>query len=352
MSDAKLAAFRAFDWEGDEAWRAYRANIEIPPGKEALEVKVKAKWYKREVDPDFDVDWVAPPPAAATAGAAASAAAGAARCAAEGVARAAQAAAGAARSAAAAATGQGSSSGAAGGAAPARASPTGELVLLGAHVAMVLTALLSLQPLSRYLAWQAYFMFCRTALVASGYKLYLCCGLPALRPFPAAAAPWMQGVAQSTEFYHFLVATLLLQVPQLWVGMVPLALAAAPPAMATLGVRFGGHPLWARYGRPAKELLNRSQPAIQQASANMEIAMGFQFILVVFSQGIRGGMLAYVYWQNLRMRYWAPQSRPYHVQVWAALGAKAQPLLAMVPALQRYLDYAVRWFQAPGQHRQ
>lgn len=34
---------RAFDWEGDEGWRAYRANIEIPPGKEALEVKVKAK---------------------------------------------------------------------------------------------------------------------------------------------------------------------------------------------------------------------------------------------------------------------------------------------------------------------
>lgn len=40
-----------------------------------------------------------------------------------------------------------------------------------------------------------------------------------------------------------------------------------------------------------------------------------QFIFVVFSLGIRGGMLAYVYWQNLRMRYWAPQSRPYHTQV-------------------------------------
>lgn len=148
---------------------------------------------------------------------------------------------------------------------------------------------------------------------------------------------------------------------------------------------------------------------------------GLQFIFVVFSMGIRGGMLAYVYWQNLRMRYWAPQSRPYHVQVrrlvhklqgrggagkvfmnndqrasvsvcavhcrpdqsgpvptavqvckerltvlvtsshccpcnppmqaWAALNAKAQPLLTMLPSLHRYLDYAVRWFQAPGQHR-
>ncbi|KAL4424798.1 hypothetical protein ABPG77_000838 [Micractinium sp. CCAP 211/92] len=347
MSDAKVAAFRAFDWEGDEGWRAHRANTEIPPGKEALEVKVKAKWYKRQVDPEFDVDWVVPPPAAATASATASAAAGAARSAAEGVTRAAQSAAAAARSAAASAAGRAG----VGAGASARASPTGELVLLCAHVAMLVTAVLSLQPLSRFLAWQAYFMFCRTAVVASGYKVYLRHGLPPLRPFPAAAAPWLQAVAQSPEFFHFLVATLLLQVPQLWVGMAPLLLAVAPPTLTALGSRFGGHPLWARYGRPAKDFLDRAQPAIQQASANLEITMGFQFIFVVFSMGIRGGMLAYVYWQNLRVRYWAPQSRPYHVQAWAALNAKAQPLLTMLPSLQRSLDYAVRWFQAPGQHR-
>lgn len=90
-------------------------------------------------------------------------------------------------------------------------------------------------------------------------QAYLKHGLPALRPFPAAAAPWLQAVSQSPEFFHFLVATLLLQVPQLWVGMMPLALAAAPPALGALGARFGGHPLWARYGRPAKELLDRAQ---------------------------------------------------------------------------------------------
>ncbi len=39
------------------------------------------------------------------------------------------------------------------------------------------------------------------------------------------------------------------------------------------------------------------------------------------------------------------------MQAWAALNAKAQPLLTMLPSLQRYLDYAVRWFQVPGQHR-
>ncbi len=38
---------RAFDFEGDEGWRAYRLNLEIPPGKEALLTKFKAKWYQK-----------------------------------------------------------------------------------------------------------------------------------------------------------------------------------------------------------------------------------------------------------------------------------------------------------------
>ena len=41
------------------------------------------------------------------------------------------------------------------------------------------------------------------------------------------------------------------------------------------------------------------------------------------------------YWNNLRLRYWAPESRPYHQQAWQAMGQRAAPLLARVPALQR-----------------
>lgn len=55
------------------------------------------------------------------------------------------------------------------------------------------------------------------------------------------------------------------------------------------------------------------------------------------------------YWNTLRTRYWAPESRPYHQQAWALLHARVQPLLARFPAAQRYLDYPIRWFQSPGQ---
>ena len=42
---------RSFDFDGDERWRQYEANIEIPPGRDRDSVlkKFKAKWYKREI---------------------------------------------------------------------------------------------------------------------------------------------------------------------------------------------------------------------------------------------------------------------------------------------------------------
>ena len=45
------------------------------------------------------------------------------------------------------------------------------MVLLAAHLVLMLTALVSLQPLSRALSWQAYFLCCRTALVAGVYQV-------------------------------------------------------------------------------------------------------------------------------------------------------------------------------------
>lgn len=52
-----------------------------------------------------------------------------------------------------------------------RAGATGQLVLLVAHAVLLLSAVVSLQPLSRALGWQAYFLFCRTSLILSIYKV-------------------------------------------------------------------------------------------------------------------------------------------------------------------------------------
>lgn len=239
-----------------------------------------------------------------------------------------------------------------------QAGAAGELVLLVAHLLMIATAVATVQPLNRYLSWQvgrgrseagrhwknggagrvrmpakfglnwrllapppsypalslclpqAYFLFCRISLVASGYKVraggctdmaggaqvqqgfaergsrpclptvslvrpptqpppfaqpppppqaYLRLGPPALRPFPAAAAPWLQRLATSNEFFAVMLTTLMMQSPQLWMGVVPLAVGAAFPALQALGARAGGHPTWRRYGAPAQAVLEQNK---------------------------------------------------------------------------------------------
>jgi hypothetical protein len=61
---------REYDFDGDAEWRAHLSRVEIPAAAPAAALlKVKAKWWKREKDPGFDVD-------AALRGAAEGAAAG------------------------------------------------------------------------------------------------------------------------------------------------------------------------------------------------------------------------------------------------------------------------------------
>lgn len=90
-------------------------------------------------------------------------------------------------------------------------------------------------------------------------QLYLRFGLPTLRPFPAAIQPWIQQAAQSTEFFHVMLAPLMLQSPQLWMGVVPLAVLAAFPALDALRARCGAHPLWQRYGSQAQAALETNK---------------------------------------------------------------------------------------------
>jgi len=56
-----MPSFHNYDWDNDQKWKEYLNNITIPVGNErqVLE-KLKKKYYKREIDPEFDES--APPP--------------------------------------------------------------------------------------------------------------------------------------------------------------------------------------------------------------------------------------------------------------------------------------------------
>ena len=64
--------------------------------------------------------------------------------------------------------------------------------------------------------------------------------------------------------------------------------------------------------------------------------------------GPRGLLGAYMYANQLRFRFWAPDARPHHVAAWRAVGALAEPLLKAVPALRRAAQAGVDWFNAPA----
>lgn len=62
MSEGAEAAFAAFDFDTHEAWRLYRANINLPPGidEESAIEAVKIKWYRRNVVRKLPRGWRLP----------------------------------------------------------------------------------------------------------------------------------------------------------------------------------------------------------------------------------------------------------------------------------------------------
>lgn len=51
----------------------------------------------------------------------------------------------------------------------------------------------------------------------------------------------------------------MMQAPQLWMGVLPLALTALQPTLAELGRRFPAHPLWQQYGARAQAIVQQGQ---------------------------------------------------------------------------------------------
>eukprot|EP00775_Hariotina_reticulata_P011721 gene11721-11865_t len=59
--EEQIEKFKSFDFDSSEEWRAHLRNVELPASAtDVALVKVKAKWYKKVVDQDFDPTWAAP----------------------------------------------------------------------------------------------------------------------------------------------------------------------------------------------------------------------------------------------------------------------------------------------------
>ena len=57
----KYDTYKRYDWAGDQAWQQYLNGLYPVPPLNKLE-KFRRKWYKKNKDADFDVDYVPPEP--------------------------------------------------------------------------------------------------------------------------------------------------------------------------------------------------------------------------------------------------------------------------------------------------
>lgn len=53
-----LEKFKQHDFEHDEQWKEFCLRIEFPVGREDLVLKQKAKYFKKQIDPNLNMDEV------------------------------------------------------------------------------------------------------------------------------------------------------------------------------------------------------------------------------------------------------------------------------------------------------
>ena len=49
-------SYKRHDWSGDKEWQNYLNNIYPIPSREKVE-KIRRKWYKKNRDSSFDIDY-------------------------------------------------------------------------------------------------------------------------------------------------------------------------------------------------------------------------------------------------------------------------------------------------------
>ena len=54
--EEKYKAYRKFDWSLSEKWQIYFSNLYPTPSRDRVE-KLRLKWYRDNVDKDFDINY-------------------------------------------------------------------------------------------------------------------------------------------------------------------------------------------------------------------------------------------------------------------------------------------------------
>ena len=56
--EEKYKSYTEFNWAGDDKWQTYLKNFYPVPPANKLEI-IRRKWYKKNHDKDFDIEYLA-----------------------------------------------------------------------------------------------------------------------------------------------------------------------------------------------------------------------------------------------------------------------------------------------------
>eukprot|EP00210_Caulerpa_lentillifera_P002155 g2069.t1 len=293
-------------------------------------LKLKAKWYKREIvrtfvpsdsnglfqDPDFDFSWLQKHGADDLRQTA---------------------------SAADIPEAQGTNAGQSGAPVRQTISHTAASSLIVLHFGILVLGLWSLLPLSPF--WtQSYFL--QLIILSSVVKMVVYHGRPKLRPL-TELKNWLQRAMATTDSQYGFMALLFVRSVPTRLIFVPSTVLALYHVSSYLNTTFRGHRFWIRYGKNTHEKLARNQNMALLLNAVSEIGVGALMVLQLF-KSVRSILTVVLYWQWLRLRYHSPDAAWYHRQAWANIGRKLNPLFNMIPILKVPINYAKQWFTSAG----
>jgi len=335
--DSKVSQFQNFDFDGNDSWKNYLEGVEISSAsKDSLISKLKAKWYKKEIDPDFEIEWVtgARPatqptsnpsrPSSTYTPSSSSSSSSNNRSYGSGSSFGNSYAAGTSGLAAGAVSG----------------TPTQQKVSLFLYLAVILFGLFAL-PISPF-AGLAGPLFMRVAGLAFGYRVYISAGIPtSFRPWSNVTA-YLQKVFMLPEAHFFLTSLTFAQQPLLF-AIGPLWIRAVYQAVALAEKHYSASRLWQLGGAKLQKVLAEKHSVAALGSAMSEIVLGLVLGLLLLTP--RRNLLTLVFWwQMLKMRFHMSTTSAYHRQAWRMLGEKTSPIRSRVPIIQKAVAFGEKWF--------
>jgi Transmembrane protein 33/Nucleoporin POM33 len=310
--------------------------LTFPPGRDDLAIKYQAKWYKREIEPDFDIDSVITSPSAPKVEKAHICTE---HCNHNH---------GASSNVNANATAAPS---------PSSATPTPpisslqtrpsfiDMALLAGHILLFISCLMALQPFNPLLRMKGLAQCNKFSLPVHAVRLIRKVGTPGSAA--GGISTWFKSVSQTTESFHIFLISMAASNSSAWTGILPVAILSLYHISATLNILFNKTTIWQRIGAAKVHMyLTVHQHNALQAMAILEIGTFFSVLLSVPQKGAFGLFAVYAFAAQLRMRYWSPESRVYHVNGWRRLGETVKPVVSKFGLVQRIVERGEKFFEA------